>query len=152
MAGKYSEYIGVKLSPRDKKLLDDSGYKGRHAVEYFLSHVTSEKHRLEVEKFFLEKELQEKKIDLIPLEQQVERINEELGIVNIAGEDYSRAVKNALKVVKSNYLFAKSKHPSSEFNLLEFIEVNDRMISTQAGMCEMPVEKFKEAVIDYVES
>lgn len=96
--------------------------------------------------------MQEKKIELIPLEQSVERINEELGLVNIAGEDYSKAVKNALKVVKSNYLFAKSKHPSDEFNILEFMDVNDRMIATQAGMCEMPVEKFKEALIDYVES
>lgn len=149
----YTEFVGGKVHPKDFKLLKESQYNVRHAVEYFISHITSDKQRLEVEKFFLEEELRERKIDQIPLEQRIEEINQELGVQDIDTVEYSLEVSNALNIVKDNFLFAKKNYSKKhDLDIHSFIMVNEPMINNQAIACNMSLDEFSEVLINYVES
>lgn len=153
LAGKYSEFVGGKVTPKDAKLLKDSEYTVRHAVEYFVAHITSNKKMLEVEKFFLEEDYRDQKINMIPIEQRIEEINQELGVLEVDGAEYSIEVSNALNVVKNHYLYAKEKYPSKHsLELAEFITQNDSMINNQALACNMTFDEFTEVLVNYVGS
>ena len=151
MVGKYTEFVGGKVHPKEAKLLKESQYTVRHAVEFFIAHITSNKKKLEVEKFFLEEEYRDKKIDLIPVEQRIEEINKELGVLDVEGVEYSLEISNALNVVKHNYLQIKKGY-SKGLDIREFIENNTSMVNIQAIACNMSLDEFSEVLINYVES
>jgi len=151
----YTESVGGKLKPKDKKLLDDSPYNVRHAVEFLNRHISDPVEILKVEKYFLEEELREKKLDVIVLEKQIEDKNKELGI-----HEYSEELNSFLEYVKSDYIkvgreFALDKYADGEFEKLSiesYIDGRLEFMIDKADTIGIDVKQLYKEVIAYVQS
>ena len=70
---KYAR-VSARLHPSEKTKLKKSGYTARHAIEYFNKIANNEVDLLSIDEFFLNKEIENLKIDLIAKEMQLEEI------------------------------------------------------------------------------
>lgn len=70
---KYAR-VSARLHLSEKEKLKRSGYTARHAIEYFNQLSLKEVDRLSIEEFFLNKEIEDLKFDLIAKEMRLEDI------------------------------------------------------------------------------
>lgn len=66
--------VSARLHPAEKDKLKKSGYTARHAIEYFNQLSLKEVDRLSIDEHFLNKEIEELKIDLIAKEMRLDEI------------------------------------------------------------------------------
>lgn len=69
--------ISARIHISEKEKLKKSGYNTRQAVEYFNSVVTNRFDALCIEEFFLNKEIEDLKMDLISKEMRLEEVQKE---------------------------------------------------------------------------
>lgn len=73
--------ITAKLNPAEKEKLKQSGYNSREAIEYFNSMVNNVKDRLDIDAFFLNKEINQLKEELLVREKRLEEINKQQELI-----------------------------------------------------------------------
>lgn len=156
MKGGYSAPIGGKVKPRDKKLLEDSPYVVRHAVEYFNKHMNDPKKILEVKKHFLEEELRDLKLDQITIEKEIDEINQELGI-----HEYSKELEDLLDYIQEDYIKVAKQYGREQYNVNntlcrlsveDYVDNKLDFLVDKAEQVNMDVKVLCKEVIDYVKS
>ena len=66
--------ISARVHPSEKEKLKRSGYNARQAIEYFNKIVSKKVDSLKIEEYFLNKEIEELKLDLIAKEMRLDEI------------------------------------------------------------------------------
>lgn len=146
----YKARVSAKVTEKDKELLKKSGYNPRHAIEYFVKEVTSKQDMIKVEKYFLEKEINDLKMDIIVREMRLEQINDELDLVNVDGVDYDNETVNSFEKTKNLYLNNFSTHCSLEdFLKLDKYEIN-LFFDAQSKMTHMSVDEYKNSFKEFM--
>ena len=142
----YDEVVSGRVTARDKRLLEESGYGVREAVGFLLTHVTNSKKRLLIDKFILsediaslKKAIEDLNMDLIAAEMELEKINNELGIVELNGNEYSHEVNNAIDNIIQRY-------SKSSFDLDSYFQTNHLFVENQAAIVEMDVHELEDLV------
>lgn len=152
----YTEPVGGKLRPMDKKILTDSKYNVRHAIEYFNTKITDPKKFLEVEKYFLEEELRELKLDSIVIERKIDEINQELCI-----QEYSVELNNFLDYVRDDYTQVAREYGQKQYDIRgnlarypieDYIDSNLDFFVSKANDIQMDVKELCKEVIAFVKS
>lgn len=102
----YDEVISGRVTARDKKLMKDSGYRVRDAISFFLNHSCHPKKKLMVDKFFVSNKIEELKaerdnieLEIISAERHLAEINNQLGIVEVNGHEYSFEINQAVDII-----------------------------------------------------
>ena len=95
--------ISARIHISEKEKLKKSGYNTRQAVEYFNSVVTNRFDALCVEEFFLNKEIEDLKMDLISKEMRLEEVQKEKDNLQIDNLSKLRVDSYKKMVMKFNY-------------------------------------------------
>lgn len=95
--------ISARIHISEKEKLKKSGYNTRQAVEYFNSVVTNKFDALCVEEFFLNKEIEDLKMDLISKEMRLEEVQREKDNLQIDKLSKLRVDSYKKMVAKFNY-------------------------------------------------
>lgn len=95
--------ISARIHISEKEKLKKSGYNTRQAVEYFNSVVTNRFEALCVEEFFLNKEIEDLKMDLIVKEMRLEEVQREKDNLQIDNLSKLRVDSYKKMVTKFNY-------------------------------------------------
>ena len=72
--------VSGRVTARAKYTMEKEGFNVRDAVEFFVDHKCSPKKKLEVEKYFLEKEINELKRELSLKEKEYEEVSDKLRV------------------------------------------------------------------------
>jgi hypothetical protein len=156
MRGGYSASLGGKVKPMDKKLLEDSPYVVRHAVEYFNKHMADPKKALQVKKHFLEEELRDLKLDQITIEKEIDEINQELGI-----HEYSKELGSLLDYIQEDYIKTAKQYGREQYanrgsmnplSVEDYVDSKLDFLVDKAIEIDMDVKQLCKEVIDYVKS
>lgn len=146
----YNARISAKVTAKDKELLKQSGYNPRHAIEYFVKDVSSKENNIKVEKYFLEKEIQDLKMDIIVREMRIDEINKELDLVSVDGVDYDTETVSSFEKTKHLYLNNFSIHCSlDDFLKLDKYEIN-LFFDTQCKLTHMSVDEYKNSFKEFM--
>ena len=142
----FDQIISGRVTARDKKLLKDSGYNVRDAVEYFIHNSISTKQKLVVEKHFilkniksLNEEIESLKMDVIDEEMRLEKINNQLGVVEINGNEYSVEINRAVDNVIQRY-------SRTSMSLEEYFVQKHLFVENQAAIVEIDVDELEDLV------
>lgn len=146
----FDQVVSGRVTAEDKKLLDDSEYNVRHAVQYFNKHAQHPKKKLLVKKFFVKEEIGRLKdqrdcIDekIIAEERHLEAINIKLGIVELNGKEYSLEVSNAVNNIIQRY-------NNSIHDLDDYLTINHLFVENQSALVDVTVEELEELVKEKV--
>lgn len=146
----YDEVLSGRVTARDKQLMKESGYRLRDAVGFFLTHSVSPKKKLLVEKHLvterieeLNDEIENLKLDLISEEMKLEKINNELGIVELNGKEYSYDVYQAVDMIVERF-------SRTSYNLETYFQTNRLLVENQAAINKIEVDELKELVKEKV--
>ena len=146
----FDEVISGRVTARDKKLLKDSGYNVRDAVSFFLNARGSPKKKLLVDKHFIQEEIcrlnkiiDDLKMDLIAEEMKLEEINNQLGIVELNGIEYSLEVSNAVNNIIQRY-------SDYSFDLDMYFQTNHLFVENQSALVDVTVEDLEALVKEKV--
>ncbi len=129
-----------------KRKLKKSGYNPRQAIEYFVSISTNKLDALKIEQFFLNKEIEEAKYELLIMEMKLDNIQKEIDklhidkISNLRVESYQRIIDkyNSYNSNESFNDFVKGNYIMNEFIIPECDKFPECDIST-----------FYDELIDY---
>lgn len=141
----FDEVISGRVTARDKKLMKDSGYRVRDAISFFLQHAVSSKKKLLVDKFLITENIKDLKkqrddldMEIISEERRLEEINNQLGIVELNGHEYSYDVHQAVDVIiqrfEKSHLDLDSYFESAKYKLL--IENQEALLNLDEGEIE----------------
>lgn len=127
-----------------KQMLDESPYNTADAVAYFCKEMMDHKRFLIIQKEYLEKEIEDDKMELIAKEMELERINQELE------EDYmssitvskDKSVDNVLDQWRI-YNIGSIRKVSLETYLVN----NEHVLVVEAKRCNMNLDEFRELVL-----
>ena len=70
--------VSGRITSRAKHIMDKEGFNVRDAVEWFVDHKCSPKKKMEVDKYFLEKEIEELKSQLKSKQEEYDDISNKL--------------------------------------------------------------------------
>lgn len=142
----YDEVISGRVTTRDKILLKESGYSVRDAVSYFLERIIKTNKKLLVEKHLtlerinsIKEEIDDLNMQLINEERSLERINKELGIVELNGKDYSLEVNSAIDTIIQRY-------SKTCFDLDTYFQVQHTFIENQSAIVDVGVMELENLV------
>ena len=142
----FDEIVSGRVTARDKKLLKDSGYNVRDAVSFFLNARNSPKKKLLVDKHFVQEkidklndEIDNLKLDLIAEEMNLEKINNQLGIVELNGTEYSLEVSHAVNNIIQRY-------SDYSLDLDTYFSTNHLFVENQAAIAKIEVDELMNLV------
>ena len=158
---KYDVQINSKVKRQTAKLLKDTGHPTRDALEYFVKDFFSKKpwKMLQVDNFFLEKELTEINEELDRLEYdkikiidkirsnnlELDKYSEESSKDHITKSKYSDSCLVAIESIQEMY---DKRAFLSEDSVFEVIDSS--VFEIKARNCDMEVDEFKEAVSELI--
>ncbi len=136
--------VGGRVHPMYKQMLDESPYNAADAVAYFCKEMMDHKRFLSIQKEYLEKEIEEDKMDLIAKEMELERINQELE------EDYMSSITVSKDKSVDNVLDQWRIYNIGsirKISLETYLVNNEHVLVVEAKRCNMNLEEFKELVL-----
>lgn len=145
--------ISARVHESEKRKLQKSGYTARHAIEYFNKIISNEVEALNIEEYFLNKEIEDKKYDLITLERKLEDI--QLRKDKIYKGHLSKLRIDSYQNIINEYNGAigettgKLSMPFKEFVEGKFIQ---RMIINELKPLNCPLDEYVEGLLDYYEN
>ena len=142
---KYAR-VSARLHQSEKDKLKKTGYTARHAIEYFNQLALSEVERLSIDEHFLNKEIEDLKIDLIAKEMQLEEIQKRKDDLYKSRLSELR-IKSYQKIVS---MFGDSNSANESFE--QFIEgsyVNDTIVQEVISLPDCTVEDYKNGLLSY---
>lgn len=141
--------VSARISEEDKYKLKKSGYNVRQAIEYFNDVSINKFDALKIEQFFLNKEIEQAKYDLIAMEMRAEDLQKEIDKYHIERVSYIR-VESYQRII-SKYNSYSSKQSFEEF--INGTYINDHFISPECDKfpdCDM--ETFCRDLVEYYHS
>ena len=141
--------VSARISAEDKYKLKKSGYNVRQAIEYFNDVSSNKLDALKIEQFFLNKDIEETKYDLIAMEMRAEDLQREIDKYHIEKLSY-------LRVDSYQRIINKYNNYNSNGSFEEFINgtyINDHFIVPECNKfpdCDM--ETFCQDLIEYYHS
>lgn len=158
---KYDVQVNAKVKRETAKLLKDTGHPARDALEFFVRDFFSKKpwKIIQVNNFFLEKELTEIDEEIDRLEYDRIKIIDKIRSNNLELDNYSEKI-NKDKIIESKYsdscLVAVESIQEmydkraflSEDSVFEVIDSS--VFEIKARNCDMEVDEFKEAVSELI--
>ncbi len=144
-----NRHIGIVTTESKFKRFKALGLKGDEAIDVLLYYLENDKMETNIRKSFIirrikeiSKEVEDLEFEKLKLETQLEQVNLEMGINKENG--LNRQVDNAIKNVLQRF------NNQSIFNIYDFVEDNKRLIETQAYLCNMSCEEFKELLYENI--
>ena len=146
---KKYERVTARIHPSDKEKLKKSGYNARQAIEYFNTISGNEVDQLSIEEYFLNKEIEDVKYELIGKEAKLEDIQKRkdeiykgnLSQLRIAS--YQKIIGLYSDVDENTSV---TTQPFEEFIEMRFIE--NTMIKELASV-QCPLDEYKEGLLNY---
>jgi len=140
---KYAR-VSARLHQSEKDKLKKSGYTARHAIEYFNQLALSEVDKLSIDEYFLNKEIESLKFDLIAKEMQLEEIQKRKDELYTSHLSELR-VKSYQKII-SLYGDTSSNETFDEFITGRYVS---EVISSETVSLDCNLEEYKKGLLNY---
>ena len=160
MMGNFPMYarISARVHESEKEKLKNSGYSAREAIEYFNKIVNTDIDSLKIEEFFLNKEIEDLKEELICKEMKLENIQKQKDELYVGTLSELRVNSNQ-KIISMYGINAKSKYNELESTVSrgesfeKFIQGTyiQEVISQEVSVNNCTFEEFEEGLINYYE-
>lgn len=144
---KYAR-VSARLHQSEKEKLKKSGYTARHAIEYFNKIANNEVDLLCIEEYFLNKEIEDLKLDLIMKERQLDEIQKHK-------DEIYKGHLSELRVKSYQRIIGMYGNANESGNLKESFEdfvqgkyVQDSIIRDLSGL-NCPLDEYMEGLFDY---
>ena len=145
-----TEVLSIKVSKETKRKYKELGLKGDTGIQFLIEKFGNSKKNLEIEKIEkinlikdLKNEVKQLDAQIVEEEIELQKINEEIGIVEIEGEQYSQDIMSAVQYIISLY-------ESQSWVLEDFFSMNENLLLTQSTLIGIDVEKLKQLITDMV--
>ena len=141
--------VTARIHQSEKNKLKKSGYNPRQAIEYFNSIATNKLEALKIEQFFLNREIEERRDELILLERKLERIHKQIDDYQIDRLSNLR-VDSYKKIVD---LYTRDRTTQSFTDFINGTYIRDKFISVECDKfpdCSM--DEFCVELVDYYEN
>lgn len=138
--------VSARIEMKDKIALKKSGYNVRQAIEYFNSVSSNKLEALKIEQYFLNKEIEDTKYNLIAMEMKAEDLQKEIDNYHIERISYLR-VESYKKIVE---LYTRDNTNSSFNDFVAGRYIQEKFIEPECSKfpdCDM--ESFCSDLIDY---
>lgn len=132
----YTEHAGAKLHPHTAKIIKDSKYNYREAIEYFANKISDPVENLKIRKTVLTDRIEKIMIrEINPLKAELGDVEYKLKQLNIdvTVEDY---VLDIARRVKNLY-----NRNSVSDDMLNFIRSDKKLVS-EINRCDIPFDEF----------
>lgn len=138
--------IGAKVPLAEKEKLSQSGYNCREAVEYFNSMVNNAKDRLSIDAFFLNKEINHLKEELLIKEKRLEEITKQQELITQDNDTLlkTESYKKIIRMYNSDN--TKSKKEFSEYIKEGFIH---NTILSEVISIDSTVEDYTAGLVSF---
>lgn len=137
--------ISARIHISEKEKLRRSGYNTRQAVEYFNSVVNNRFEALCVEEFFLNKEIEDLKMDLIMKEMRLEEVQREKD--NLQIDNLSKLRVDSYKKMVAKFNYDNTNQDFETFLQGSYIK---QLISEEVSMIpNCSFEEYVEGLINY---
>ncbi len=137
--------ISARIHISEKEKLKRSGYNTRQAVEYFNSVVTNRFEALCVEEFFLNKEIEDLKMDLIVKEMRLEELQKEKD--NLQIDNLSKLRVDSYKKMISKFNYDNTNQDFESFLQGSYIQ---QLIVEEVSMIpNCSFDDYVEGLVDY---
>lgn len=139
--------VGGRVHPMYKAMLDESPYNTADAVTYFCKEMMDHERYLIIKKEYLEKEIENDKMDLIAKEMELEEINKELEeeYMHSITATKHESINNVIDQWNIYNIGATRKIP-----LKVYLGNNEHVLVVEAKRCGMDLEDFKDCVLKQV--
>ena len=154
MANKFTMYarVSARVHESDKQLLKDNGRTAREAIEYYNKVCSTTTGYLKVKEFFLQKEIDEMKYDLIAKEMELSDIQKKLNDICIDNLSELR-VKSYQKIIG---LYGLDENVSSGSKIKESFEdfiqgsyIQDKISKESLLIPEVDQVEYERGLLDY---
>lgn len=143
------ERISARIHPMEKEKLKKSGYNARQAIEYFNKVSNNEVDQLNIEEYFLNKEVEDLKYTLIAKEARLEDIQKRKDEI-YKGHLSQLRIDSYQKIIGMyNDVDEKTSRTNDSFE--DFIEMKfiERTMMGELSLLRCPLEEYKEGLLDY---
>ena len=138
--------VSARIKIQDKVKLKKSGYNVREAIEYFNSVSSNKLESLKIEQFFLNKQIEEAKYDLIAMEMKSEELQKEIDNYHIERISYLR-VESYKKIVE---LYTRDITNSSFSEFVNGRYIREKFIEPECDKFpDCDLESFCSDLVDY---
>lgn len=137
--------ISARIHMSEKEKLRKSGYNTRQVVEYFNSVVTNRFDALCVEEYFLNKEIEDLKLDLIVKEMRLEDIQREK-------DNYQIDMLSKLRVDSYKKMITKFNYDNTNQSFESFLEgayIKQLINEEVRTIPNCSYEEYVEGLVDY---
>lgn len=143
------ERVSARIHPSDKEKLSKTGYNARQAIEYFNSISCNEVDQLSIEEYFLNKEIEDMKYDLISKEAKLEDIQKRKDEI-YKGNLSQLRVQSYQKII-GMYTDVDDKTSVTTQAFEEFIEMRfiENTIVRELASVQCPLDEYKEGLLNY---
>ena len=140
---KYAR-VSARLHQSEKDKLKKSGYTARHAIEYFNQIALNEVDRLSIDEHFLNKEIEDLKMDLIAKEMQLEEIQ-------TRKNELYKSHLSELRIKSYQKIVAIYGDNSSNETFDDFITGTyvSEVISSEVISLDCNMEEYRQGLLDY---
>lgn len=143
------ERVSARIHPSDKEKLSKTGYNARQAIEYFNSVSCNEVDQLSIEEYFLNKEIEDMKYDLISKEAKLEDIQKRKDEI-YKGNLSQLRIQSYQKII-GMYTDVDDKTSVTTQAFEEFIEMRfiENTIVRELASVQCPLDEYKEGLLNY---
>lgn len=136
--------ISARIRLSDKEKLRKSGYNSREAIEYF-NYVSSKKlDALKIEQYFLNKEIEELKYDLIAKEMRLDDLQKQIDECHV-DKLSSLRVESYMKIIG---LYNRDKTNQSFEEFIRGSYIREKFISQEVPV-DSDIDTFCDELLDY---
>jgi len=157
---KYDVQLNSKVKRQTAKLMKLTGKPPRVSHEYFVRDYFSKRPwtKLKVENFFLEQDLETINEEIDKLEYDKLKIIDKIRLNNTKLEEYNEEVESETRTEKYSktclMAIESIRTIYNKNNILEeesiFDVVDESVFQLKAKNCDMDLEEFKEAVLEFI--
>ncbi len=148
-ANPKNKHIGIVTTEDKFRRFKSLGLVGDKAIDVLLYYLEKDNKKVQLEKIFLvnqikdiDKQIKELEYKRLELETELEEVNKHIGFAE-AGMTYD--VERAVGTVLQKF------HRQSVYNIVEFLEFNEKLLENQAYLCGISADKLWELVFNKVE-
>lgn len=133
----------------EKEKLKKSGYNARQAIEYFNKVSNNEVDQLNIEEYFLSKEVEDLRYTLIVKEAKLEDIQKRKdeiykgNLSELRVDSYQKIIRMYNDVDENT---SRTKDSFEDFIEMKFIE---KTMLRELPLLQCPLEEYKEGLLDY---
>ena len=148
-----SSRVSARVHPSIKKMIDESRYNAAELLEYAIRERTNEKKIMEIEEYFLIKEIDDMKYELIVKEKRLDDLQKLKKAMY--GDDLSELQLNSYQKIISMYSEYseqfKNKYDEANYSLEQFIQLKgiQQNIIGDLAILDCPMDKYVEGLLDY---